>query len=193
MLKIEITSSGLEAELALKTLASRFTEAGRKRLCNRLAASLERTFKKKFNENGASPKPGKSSWPTTGFWQRAGDSIETAASPEGASLRVKQIGVSLQFRGGTVRPTSAKNLAIPVSPAVYGRRPKGFSKKEFFFFKSKAGHKFLARRKGESVELCYLLKPSATVRPHPEKFPSDSKILTDAEQTVLNHIAIERL
>ncbi len=81
MLKIETTTNGLEVNLALKTLTDRLNPGGKKLLCGRLATSLKRIFRKKFNENAVSPKDGeRSGWASTGFWQRAGNSIETEAS-----------------------------------------------------------------------------------------------------------------
>ncbi len=196
MLVINLSHDVLEAEMALKGLKLQLNPSGRKRLCGKLATSLKRTFRRKFNENGAAPKEGeRGGWTSTGFWQKAGDSIETDTTPGGVSLRVPQKGVGLQYRGGTVKPTDSKNLAIPLVKSVYGQRPLGFPLNEFFVYTAKTGKKntFLARAKSQPLELCYLLKPSVTINPHPEKFPTDEQIITDAEQVVRNHIAIEKL
>ncbi len=127
-------------------------------------------------------KPNKLGAPSTGFWQKAISSISANATEEAATISIRHQGVRLQYHGGTVRPTRAKALTIPISPLAHGKRVGDFSKGSIFMLPIKRGQSIgiLARKFGRGksarIEPLYVLRRSATIRPHPEILPTEAEI-----------------
>jgi len=70
----------------------------------------------------------------------------------------------VQDQGGTIRPKSGKNLAIPLTPQARNRWPRDWGDK-LFFLKSKNGKGLLAERvgNGKKLKVQYVLQPQVTI------------------------------
>ena len=64
--------------------------------------------------------------PRTHFYGQAVDATQSVADTGGATISINQIGISLLYHGGTVRPVTMKLLAIPAMPECHGRHPSEF-------------------------------------------------------------------
>ncbi len=89
------------------------------------------------NFRGLAAKPNRLGAPSTGFWQRAGESTDAVADEGQALITVRHRGVGLQLHGGTVRPTQRRVLTIPVDAEAHGKRVSDFPKGTLFRPKGK--------------------------------------------------------
>lgn len=137
LLKREMAKAGLVAEGTAKTLLT-----SRKRTrSGRLRSSIRHTVEER------------------------GGQLELVLEAGGGPERVQY--ARLQELGGTVRAKNARNLAIPISPAVL--TPAGVSRyrsprdvpEELSFMVSRNGHKLLVNK--ETGEPYYVLKKQVTV------------------------------
>lgn len=71
----------------------------------------------------------------------------------------------IQDEGGTIRPRSVQNLAIPLPAAgvPVGKWPRHYAKGELFRIKSKAGNMLLVKRDGKSIKPMFVLKPQVQI------------------------------
>lgn len=97
------------------------------------------------------------------FVANTGDEISTGALSAAVQAGILQ-------RGGTIRPKTRKNLAIPLKEMAVGKWPRDFPDGELKFLISKKGNKLLARihgtgRKGadKRIEPMFVLKESVEV------------------------------
>lgn len=69
----------------------------------------------------------------------------------------------IQDEGGTIRPSSRENLAIPLPGAgvPYGKWPRDYARGELHFIKSRRGNSLLCNRAGKPL---FVLKPEVHVR-----------------------------
>ena len=76
----------------------------------------------------AERKPNKNNWPKTHWFARARDRVAAISLPNGAAVSIDFPGFAMRYTGdpGTVRPVNVKNLAIPIHPMAYGKRPREF-------------------------------------------------------------------
>lgn len=63
--------------------------------------------------------------------------------------------------GCNITPKNARYLTVPCIPEARGRRASSFP--DLFFYKAKSGSKWLARKKGDSIELVYALMDSVRI------------------------------
>lgn len=73
-------------------------------------------------------------------------------------------------KGGTIRPKTAKYLAIPLDAAKYGvggatASPKDYS--DLFFIESRKGNKLLVRRNGAEITPMFLLRKKVVIKARP--------------------------
>jgi hypothetical protein len=71
----------------------------------------------------------KRGWPSSSFWGSAAKSTSwnaQAAQDSTIIITINKIGVRQRYHGGNIAPVKAKALAIPISPASYGKKPSDF-------------------------------------------------------------------
>lgn len=88
----------------------------------------------------------------THFYTRAARSAEFASIPGGVRVSLHHPGIAQRYFGGTIKPVTAKLLAIPAVPEAHGRRPAEFDNLELIGSKT-AG--FLALVERQSTDLSY--------------------------------------
>lgn len=66
-------------------------------------------------------------FPRTGYWSKAAEATVVERQGRAASVVVRAPGIALHYKGGTVRPTSGKSLAIPARAEVAGVWPREWS------------------------------------------------------------------
>jgi hypothetical protein len=69
-------------------------------------------------------RPNRLGGPRTEYWRRAANATNYRPAGDGVILSINQIGMRLHADGGTVRPTKAKFLTIPVNPKAHGKRAR---------------------------------------------------------------------
>ncbi|HSI08832.1 MAG TPA: hypothetical protein VK985_09575 [Rariglobus sp.] len=70
----------------------------------------------------------------TNYYAAAGRSTSFAfAGDDAVVVSISQIGISLRYYGGTVKPKKAKFLTIPVAPEAHGKRAREFGNLELVF------------------------------------------------------------
>jgi sugar lactone lactonase YvrE len=145
----------------------------------------------------------KRNWPTTNFWQRASRATTWAATQEGVTISVNQIGVRQRYHGGTISAVKAKALAIPISPVSYGHVPSDFP--GLFLLKTKTGAFLVqsglganakgklvqvkraggnAGRKTASLNFLFALKKSVKQAPNEGVLPPDDAYYVTAHQAI---------
>lgn len=131
---------------------------------------------------------------STGFWQKAINSIRGTATDQEATVTIPARGVALQYYGGTVRPTQKAYLTIPINAMAHGKSAREIGAK-LYLFRSKKGNMILATdpdpRRGSTGKPrkkrarlggyrggtpLYVLKKSARVLPHPDVLPEIGQI-----------------
>ena len=63
--------------------------------------------------------------------------------------------------GCDIKPGRAEYLTVPLTPEASERKARSFS--NTFVYKAKSGNKFIARKKGDSLELLYWLTKSVKI------------------------------
>ena len=73
-------------------------------------------------------KPNKHNWPKQHWFARARDRVAAVTLPNGAAISIDFPGFAMRYSGdpATIRPVNVKNLAVPIHPMAYGRRPREF-------------------------------------------------------------------
>jgi hypothetical protein len=143
-------------------------------------------------------KPNRLGAPSTGFWQKAINSIRGTATDSEATVSIPARGVALQYYGGTVRPTSKEYLTIPIHAMAHGKSAREIGVR-LYRFMSKKGNLILATdpnpRRGSTGKPSkkrarlggyrggtplYVLKRSARILPHPNVLPDAAALGAEA-------------
>lgn len=109
----------------------------------------------------------------TNYYLQAGRNTSFKIAGDHVIVSVNQVGMRLRFYGGTVRPKTAKFLAIPVAPEAHGKRPREFGDLEIVF--GRGGKPIgLARKgtRGRLATILYRLADSVTQAPDSGVLPT---------------------
>lgn len=139
-------------------------------------------------------KPNKLGGPSTGFWRKAIESIESESEGTTVTVRMTQTGLRLRFYGGVVVPSGRtsevtgkpiKFLAFPVSADVYGKAPAEVSFKMY----AKPGGLFrqLGDKRSEQDPKMFALARKTTHLPDPNILPTANQVL-DANAAALGDL-----
>lgn len=126
-------------------------------------------IKKHFRERNQTPNAlgGK----RTNFWAAVANSVQTPQwQPGQVSVAINHPAIAQKVFGGTIHPTKAKNLAIPVDPRAYGKSPRVFE--ALHYARTKEGTGLLGMTEGEKFIVYYVLRKSVTQKPDPNALPS---------------------
>jgi hypothetical protein len=138
-------------------------------------------------------EPNRCRWPSQGFWRAVRTRTRLAGADDSrAVVSVADPAFGHKVRGGTVRPRTAKNLAIPLVAAAYGKSPRGAQIPGLRYIPI-GGRKFLGARDSASgaLTLYYVLKPSVHHPPDPHALPN-SRAVSEAVEAAARDFA-ERL
>jgi hypothetical protein len=120
-----------------------------------LAGKIGPKFASLMQQHLVSNGPNKQGGPSTNFWARAAQATTWATAADGVTVSINQAGVRQRLLGGTIAPTNAQALAIPISPLSYGRTPRDFAglfllaiKKGAYLVQTTGGTAKSGKRKG---------------------------------------------
>jgi hypothetical protein len=141
-------------------------------------------------------------WPSTHWYEGARNSTQ-APQQDGKSrwrISITQVGFSLQYFGGEIRPREAKMLTIPANPDTYGRRAReiagleigrvdvGGGQTMLALVESSSGARIERRTKkgkvttkrlrgvSEAQGVAFWLVRRAVISAHPGNLPSNDKM-----------------
>ena len=161
-----------------------------------VSVAVEALVKAHLTENYAT-KPNWLGAPSTGFWKRAIESVDSTSDGTVATTSITGKGVALRYYGGVVRPSGRtsevtgkpiKFLAFPVAAEVYGKAVAEVGFKLYPGGKSGPGlYKQQGDAKSDSDPKMFAFARKTTHQPDPEILPSTNKIL-DAVSTALGDL-----
>lgn len=144
-----------------------------------------------FGLNGS--RPNKLGGKRTNFFADAARGTSSTTLPDGALVSINQVGIRLQFKGGTVRAgangSGKKWLTIPARAEAHGKRAREFNDLRFVIFENGAAlirndSTTLKRKRDRKTgkvsyvageerggEVMFWLKRSVTKRPDPTVLP----------------------
>lgn len=130
-------------------------------------------------------------FPSTGYWAKAAEA--TVAERQGCVARVvvRAPGIALHYKGGTVRPTGGKSLAIPARAEVAGVWPREYSQASgsglFLWWPKGRKAGALARREGSGhLTILWWLVGATHHRADESVLPSESRLREAATDAALS-------
>jgi hypothetical protein len=189
MITLRLTHDDLTPALGLMAAAAKrpraiFAAAGR---------AVTNLFRRHLRELDAT-RPNKLGGERQHFWLALSRSVNLGSlSDTGATVVISDPRAAQKHFGGTITAKRAKNLAIPVNAAAYGRSPAVLEQElgiKLFAWKGKLMGQLGGKEQG--VTVYYILKPSVTQGPDPEGgiLPEESEIKTVAIEA--GQAALER-
>jgi hypothetical protein len=182
------------ATRSLEALRLGLAGSGRKQLMGILGKTGEVVLRKHFAQRES--EPNKRGWPKQHFWSRirrvtAYDPSRT--TEESATVVVSEPAFGMKVHGGTIRPKTAKALAIPLQALAYGDQPKSgrIPGLKLIVLRGQAylgtdGDATLSKSQGNikrvknsKLRLYYILKKSVTQKPDARALP-DQMVLAAA-------------
>lgn len=129
---------------------------------------------------------------STGFFKKVHDSVASTSTSDEATISVNARGARLRYKGGTVTPTTRKNLSVPVDKSAHGLNASEYPQDLLFIpagpnaDADTGGYLFLkkerARKDGKPGtvstpgEMIYVLRKKTTHQPDPNLLPSETAI-----------------
>lgn len=176
----------------LQALAAKLDAQGRKRLHAEMGGKVEDTLIAHFaarDQEPRQPGPFARNRIKQNFWERiANVTALDSATEKQATVVVADRAILLKIYGGTVRPLTARALAIPMRQEADGLSPRDWPDDTFFKFVSKSGKAFLAKREGKALRLYYRLVASTRHRPDPRALPPIALLLAEMEAVAVKHL-----
>lgn len=125
------------------------------------------------------------------FYTREGESKTTMEVDDtGATIYVMSRPMAHKLRGGEIRATNVKNLAIPISEKARreGRSPSLWSSPKLSLIRSKKGNRLLAATDSRTgtVEPHFYLTPRVNQRAFPETIPSKTELVAAVNRGIEN-------
>ena len=144
------------------------------------ARGISKAVIRRLRERNRHTAANRNGLPKSNYYAQASDSLTTVVSGTEAEVQIRQPGIALHWKGGTVRPKPGKKaLAIPVDPAVAGIWPSEYSR----------DHELVTMpggslRDAKTGDILYILLPKVTIPADKTVLPTDEKILSEAEAAV---------
>lgn len=85
-----------------------------------MALGVENAIRAHLDEAGYTTRRNRLGATSTGWWKGVSRSIASVATETEATVSLTQRGIALQYYGGTVVPTEAKALSVPVHKSAHG-------------------------------------------------------------------------
>lgn len=125
----------------------------------------------------------------TGHLSKAAEAIESRSDSSGAVVSFpRNTGLQRAFRDVRIVPRRSKFIAIPISGASYGRRPREFD--NTFIIGSRRGNLLIVREDGEDqLDLLFVLVKEVTQRQDRTLLPSDDDYSAAMEQGARDYVA----
>lgn len=150
-------------------------------------------------------RPNKLGGRRTNYYGQAARSTQFQMQGDTVVVSINQIGIAQRYFGGTIKPKTAKFLAIPVHPAAHGKRPREFDLEVVF---GEGGRPIaLATKKTSDVrlrqtkrgkvtrsnvtrfgEIMFRLVKSVTQQPDPTVLPYDEQIEAGIDRDVGSYL-----
>lgn len=171
MLTVKIAKDEVTPDLRkLLKLAER--DGGLRAVMGRAGANELRKHFRKRNSRG-----NKLGGKRTNFWSRVAQSVNSPKH-QGRDILVpiNHPAIAQKVFGGTIRPTKAKNLAIPLVAEACGKSPRVFD--ALTFAMTAGGTKLLGTKEaGGAIKALYVLKRSVNQRADPKALPKDAAVV----------------
>lgn len=136
-------------------------------------------------------RPNRLGGPRTEYWRRAAGATNFRATGEGVTVSISQLGMRLHAEGGTVRPTKARFLTIPVNPKAHGKRAREMDLELVYGQGGKPvalatkptlsrsvtqtrGGRIVSRNTGRRGEIMFALVRSAAIKADPAVLPDNA-------------------
>ena len=183
MLKIDIAVTGPKRDFNISQKDA--LEAAARGISNVVIRRLrDRNRHTSANRNGL---------PKSNYYAKAADSVTTVVSGSEAEVQIREPGIALHWKGGTVRPKPGKKaLAIPVDPTVATIWPSeagdiatGGSDDEPYRLIWPKGSDHGWIKDTETNDLLWLLVPKVTIPANPETLPTVAEMGESAEKAIL--------
>lgn len=142
------------------------------------ARGVSNALQRHFRARNASARH-REGFPRSNYWSNVADSVQTIPHGPRATVLIDHEGVALHWKGGTVRPTSAKALAIPLAPKVADINPREFDPGRTLcrIARSKGKGKAAVLVEKDTGTALWLLLRSASIKPDPSVIPPESALL----------------
>ena len=186
---IQVKSKGLQALTdRLDRIGGQLDDRGRTGLMKVLGKGMEGDLRGHFIRRNK--KPNKRGFAKSHFWREIAHSTHLlSADRDTATVTISDRRINPHLFGGTIRPRTAKMLAIPASEEAQGQEPRGGGIPGLFLANSakrRAAGKppFLATESATvgQLEVHYWLTPQVRIPKDPETLPAD-KALADQAAT----------
>ncbi|MCC5790961.1 MAG: hypothetical protein JJT75_15125 [Opitutales bacterium] len=178
---IEVTVN-LDPQKAKAFLEGIMREGDQRDLNATLGKGLEQDTQRHFLAKNA--KPNKKGWPKSNFWAEIRQATSyTGANADGAQVVISDRRLSPHVHGATLRSSRPGGfLAIPRRPEAKeaGRPALGKIPNLFLGRFPLLNRAFLARRRGDRLEVMYWLVPSVKVPKDPDALPNPEDLANTA-------------
>jgi hypothetical protein len=130
-------------------------------------------------------------FPQSGYWAKAAEATVTERRGCAARVIVRAPGIALHYKGGTVRPTGGKSLAIPARAEVAGVWPREYSQASgsglFAWWPKGRSSGALARREDSGhLTILWWLVGATHHRPDPTVLPDEAQMKSAAFDAALS-------
>lgn len=175
---------GLTAEI-LRTASPEKLAAANAKASRSLTENLKDWYGSKggayWSKPGPTHGPGRKAskwWEGLVNW----DPLESTDTGGGAYFGGKKYGLAQKVTGGTIRPTNARALTIPLVPEAHGRRVSDYVAEIGDLFRPKGKNYLAETLQGGGIRAVYSLRQSVTQEPFPDALPTD-KWISDSYET----------
>ena len=158
------------------------------------ARGISKAVIRRLRERNRHTAANRNGLPKSNYYAQASDSLTTVVSGTEAEVQIRQPGIALHWKGGTVRPKPGKKaLAIPVDPSVAmiwpseaGGIATGGSDDEPYKLIWPKGSDHGWIKDTETNDLLWLLVPKVTIPANPETLPTVAEMGEAAEKEILD-------
>ena len=111
----------------------------------------------------------------TNFWSRVAESVQNPRAGSGKiTIAVSHPHIAQKVYGGTISPTKAKNIAIPLKPEAHGKSPRVITGLQFAI---RGKTKLLGLKEdGGAFRALYVLKPAVRQDKDPDALPPPREV-----------------
>jgi hypothetical protein len=134
-------------------------------------------------------RPNKLGGKRTEYYRSAANSLGTTVQGGVATVSIRQRGFAQRVFGGTITPTSAKLLSIPVHAEAHGKRAREIPGLVYGVLKSGPA---LFKVRDNKIEVYYLLRRSVEQDPDPTILPDSAAITDGAVDAIASTLARAR-
>jgi hypothetical protein len=164
---------------ALERLLAKLGPGGLARAVGPACAHLTRVHLRLLPDN-------ENHWPSTGFWNKAANSVRWQVVPEGVRIQVHHTGVRQRYYGGPIRPRDRMALTIPASAEAYGKTAAEFPNLRFSFMHGPGSFGSLIDTQTRRV--MFWLSRGVSQRANPAVLPTPKEMAATAKEAILKAV-----